>query len=415
MSNLPENSIYQRAINIFNSNTNRPIVQKKKDICLVDEINKLKLANLRLKKLDDYLYYTEYYDWDYDKAQDYIEKFAPKKFGCSSIRKGNLYGRNFDWHYDEGVDFVVKTLPTKGRHGSIGVGRVHGALTKDEVSTFEWNDIYDVLPFSVHDGKNDAGVYCNVNVVPSGDKGFTTGTNPGAERMCAVMLPRLVLDYADSALDAVELIQNYDIWAREIDGEMVEIHMMIVDATSTYVVEFVNNTVMIFSDQDDDYEDIPNSKAIMTNFYYAGWNGEIVTGFNTESGIDPEDTTLSPHADGLERYSILSAAYENIEDEEDLLAAMTSVLYSNAYKQTTNPFWYSEFLGDYTEAGLSDYTVCDPATKIQPIADYEIDIFNHRVRDGKTWHTTHTCLYDISTGTMKVYSQENMEKVFVFE
>lgn len=205
-----------------------------------------------------------------------------------------------------------------GRHGSHSIVHANDIITESLMSSGEWNDILDIIPFMTVDGQNDVGVFCEINVVPVGDKGHTTGTNPGKEDMCILMLTRFILDYADSATNAIDLLDELNIWAPNNDLKSLECHFMIADKYFTYVVEFVNNEVVIFSDNDSRYPKIPNHKNILTNFYLDGWDGRIITGFDTEEGIDSEDTTLTAHAMGLERYQIASDLYNSLEDADDM-------------------------------------------------------------------------------------------------
>lgn len=90
------------------------------------------------------------------------------------------------------------------------------------------------------DGINDAGVVCNINVVPTGDKGRTTGTG-GNYDLCGLSVVRFILDNADSAKDAINKLQSKNIWMPNSGGYDLEIHLMVSDGTDTFVVEFVNN------------------------------------------------------------------------------------------------------------------------------------------------------------------------------
>lgn len=383
-------------------------------IALKKEIEKLKLADLSLIKLSDYLYSVKYYDWDYSVGHKYVKRYSSIPIQCSAVRKSNLYGRNFDWFYNKSVEYIVQTAPTRGRHASLSVCQGHPDLIEPYVKNGNWMDAYDVLPFLAVDGINDAGVVCNVNVVPTGDKPRTTGTNPGKERFNGLMLVRYILDYANSASHAIDLLKNIDIWMPENGVLDTELHYMIADSTVTYIVEFVNNHLLVFSDAEDDYDDISNEMPIMTNFYIAGWDGNIVTGFDTESGIMPYETTLTPHAEGLERYRIIADAYDDISSIEDLKALMESVKFTNAYDSEKNPFWYSEFVGDNRPSSYGDLTIYQPKAVLQPFVDASIREYEHRERNGKTWHTMHTSLFDISSHSITVYSQEDYEHPFIF-
>lgn len=375
---------------------------------LKKRMNEIKLGDLQLQKLREYLYYVEFTEWDYEKAMEYFKEHYPTQGACSSVRNGRYYGRNFDWFYDESASFVVRAKATNGHHASVGIAGGSPLLTKEIAESGEWNDYYEMIPFITVDGINDCGVACNTNVVPTGDKGHTTGTNTGAEQtMCTMMIVRYVLDYADSAADAIEKILNVNWYALSGEGaiQAQELHCMIADASSTYVVEFVENAVKVFSDVDDEYPDIPNDMPIMTNFYYDGWDGNIVTGFDVEGGISPEDTTLTAHAEGTERYEIIKSGFAGLTTREAMTSMMKSVWYTHAFDPEEDPFWYSELVGETDTFG--DLTICNNKSDFDGIKAYVIDLFNNRQRDGKTWQTVHTSIIDMENKTLTVYAQES--------
>ena len=53
------------------------------------------MKGINLQKIAPYLYYVTYSDWDYADGEKYFERFKPDLDlgACSSIRKGNFYGR----------------------------------------------------------------------------------------------------------------------------------------------------------------------------------------------------------------------------------------------------------------------------------------------------------------------------------
>lgn len=371
-----------------------------------EELNKLKYKSLNINKLTDYLYSATFNTYDYNTGKEYYSKYEPALGACSVIRKGNYIGRNFDWKYDENVDIYVKTNSTMGRHASHSVIHASNIITEALMNSGVWNDIFEVIPFMTSDGQNDAGVFCEINVVPAGDKGRTTGTNPGKEDMCILMLVRFILDYADSATHAIDLLDEFNLWAPNNELMSLECHFMIADKNFTYIVEFVNNEVVIFSDNDSRYPKIPNYKNILTNFYLDGWDGRIITGFDAEEEIDHTTTTLTAHAMGLERYKIAYDLYDTIEDADDMRYLMNKLRYTNMYKRDKYPFWYSE----YTDG---DYTIYKPKAAFEDIVDELIEEYENRTRNGVTWFTNHSSIYDIKSRILTVVPQE-FDQEFIF-
>lgn len=341
-----------------------------------------------IEKIEDYLYMVEYNDLDYEAGIEFcMNRYNPPAAGCSSVRFSNYYGRNYDWYYDDKASFIIKRKATQGKHASIGVAG--GLITEAQASSGEYNEMYTYLPFIVVDGINDRGVVCNINVLPELDrKGTTTGTNPGKQNVPMACLVRKILDDADSADDAIYKIQHdYNIIAPSSEHISTEMHYMIADENKTYVVEFVNNVPVII-------QNFVHGKEIMTNFYLDGYTGTRAS--------------LTPFAMGIERYNILSDNFTSASSVDGMLDLMRSVNYTKAYSAEEDPVWYSEFAGIYDEYGRLDKD--SPPEEYAGILAYVRGLFANRTRDGKTWQTVHTSVFDIINRKIVVVSQENDSK-----
>lgn len=351
-------------------------------------------AYTSIEKLEDYLYEANYDVLDYDFANRYMDKHYPPIGGCSSVRKGLLFGRNYDWYYDNMPEFVVHVTETDTRHASVAVCSGIGELNNDFVNSGEYSSDYKAVPFAVLDGVNDAGVYGNINVVPTGDWGITTGTMPKIRlKKCltAMTLLRFVLDNFDSATTAVEYLRDFtSIRMLYNDTIALEAHYMIADATKTYAVEFVNNEIVIL--------DITN-KPYMTNFYLKDMNM-----LPNSHVIDR--TTITPHSMGVERYELIDNTYRTIEDTNDMIFLMHKDLkYTQMYSRELDPYWYTELTGNYETFG--DITVTSPVEAFEPVIDYVIEQFEHRDRNTKeTWQTVHTSVYNLEARKLYVIPQE---------
>ena len=86
---------------------------------------------------------------------------------------------------------------------------------------------------------------------------------------------------------------------------------------------------------------------------------------------------------------------------------MRNVLYTKAYSADEDPVWYSEFCGNYQTFGnlTKDSTPEDYA----PILAYVRGLFANRQRDGSTWQTVHSAVYDIPARTLSITTQETDE------
>lgn len=343
-------------------------------------------GNIAISKIEDYLYEYKCPVLDYDFANNYFKEkdMNMTSGGCSSVRKGNLYGRNFDWLYDENVEFLVKTDANNALHGVIGLAGQLSKLTREFVESGKYDDAYKVLPFMLTDGINDAGLVCNTNVVPN-DKGITIG-----DGICNLMLPRYILDHFDNVREACDYIKN-----ASVSSIGYEVHIMLADKNDTYVIEFINNEVKIIDIRDYPY---------MTNFHLYGIernaDGSVYTpGTQDENHNAIVTNKIEEHGQGLERYNIINNGYNNL----DIRELMNKLAYTNAYKRSTEPFWYSEYVG-------GEINVASDTSDFESIIDEYIGHYEERTRDGKTWHTKHSAIYDIDKKELYVKVQEHDEE-----
>ena len=368
------------------------------------------LADLNVTKVEDYLYEIEYDDYKYEDASGYFEAMMAKPGlstispACSSIRKDNLYGRNLDWYYDKNAEFIIRVGAKPGRHASIGVAKGAPIMTNKFVESGAYDNSYKALPYLTEDGINDAGVICNVNVT-SNEHGITSGTTPGAPSMCILGLIRFILDNADSAKDIIPAIRALDLYA--IKDE--ELHVMIADATDTFILEFCYNTLVVLGTDEEvaDYP-LPNDIGIMTNFNEVEWDGSTATGMNMYG--ETKVTNGPMHGCGYERYHILQEKYNDINTVEDMRQAMKDVKYSNAFYFDRDLKWYSEFYGDMNGIDFNKETteLTEPMERfLQATHDFVDNIFLTENRDdGQSWHTTHCSVYDMDKKEVHIYPQE---------
>lgn len=141
----------------------------------------------------------------------------------------------------------------------------------------------------------------------------------------------------------------------------------------------------------------------MTNFYLHNWNGEIKAGYTGDTKEEIDATGLTPHAQGLERYTILSNGLDNVSDLDNAMELINEVIYTKAYKTSTSPFWYSEFTQVRPNVDL--YT---SEEGFQDLKQSAIQYYENRSRDtGYTWQSVHQDVYDIENKTLKVSVQED--------
>lgn len=339
-------------------------------------------------KLCDYLYEITYSDLD-DSMYETIEEFTTEVFGgCSSVRRGNFHGRNLDLFYSEFAEVVVRVQKSENRFASVGV--CGGLLfTPELIENYMIGDVYQMIPFVTMDGINENGVVCNVNVVPA-DVPESPGTHPGKPRLYMGIACRYILDNARSAHHAVELLEERDLFGDGFGG-MYQFHLMISDKDSTMIVELINNQLVCHA------ESAVSDKNIMTNYFCT---------------LD----TLTSHAQGLERAQLLKEHYDEATSDREMMNLMKRVKYTNAYKSSTTPFWYSEFVGVYEDG--SDVTIHSDSSTLKEVSTTWIDRFDESYPDDREsmeiWQTIHTSVYSISERKLLLAVQENYDRQFEF-
>lgn len=366
-------------------------------------------GQFKIDKIDEYLFKTVIKNHNID--ENYVLDYFESKYhntsseenlrigGCSSVKVSSIYGRNYDWYYDNKATVVVRTIGEDGKHSSIGV--CASVLDSSDLESGDWKEHMKLIPYMMLDGVNDCGVFCNINVVPAGDKGKTTGTNaelPG-KFIPVTAIPRIVLDRFSTAEEAVRWISEeakiYGLYNFAIEQEC---HFMIGDKNNVYAVEFVNNSAVII--------DIKNNP-FLTNFYMDGVE------FDENGHVDVN--TVTPYGSGLERFNILVDRKEDIKDVKSLRNILNELKYTNAYDFDKEPeyIWKTEFASPYADDGSTIFpnlTAQDDISKYVEcgILNYVSDLFEHRDRrTAETWQTVSSSVYDLNNLTLSLVVQES--------
>lgn len=350
-------------------------------------------------KVGDHLYEITYGNWNEADTLTYFNgKYPPFNGGCTAVRKENKIGRNFDWHYDDIAEFIINCKAHDDIHASIGIVGNVTTITDEEAASGVWKDDYIILPYRTVDGINDAGVFIEVNVVDSHDNGHTTGTNPDSDHeLFTTMVVRYVLDHATSAHNAVELLQACNIRTTSAEEEY---HWLISDKVYNLEVEIVDNEIKVTQLADS----IRNP--VVTNFFWYGWNSIASTATYNTSAWNPDTTTLNEHAVGVHRYATaLSAKQDPDLTIEDV---METVKYSQYYEVDDA---YDEFNGIYS--GGIDLNIYSEAEDYADIISAAQEAYARHERDGSTWITCHTAIYDLDNKSLKVATQEDYDTWFV--
>lgn len=223
--------------------------------------------------------------------------------GCSSFTAATpdgkrLFARNYD--FSRTNTCIVYTDPGDGRHASVStVDLQFIGIDQDSAPQGLMDKILMLAaPYVPLDGINDAGVACGIYMSFQGDDtSIPTDQQSGRPDLTSTTMLRMVLDYAGSVDEAVELISQYDLH----DSANSSFHYMIADATGrSAVLEWVAAT---------DSTDDDGSKRELRVLWSDGASWQAVTNYILTPGYydgEPEESMK-----GLDRYEHLTAALEN--------------------------------------------------------------------------------------------------------
>ena len=244
---------------------------------------------------------------------------ACSSFTAASKDGDRLFGRNYD--FSQTNTCLVLTNPGGDRHASISTVDLQflGIDEKKGVNSLMDRIKCLAAAYAPLDGINDAGVSCGIYMTYQGKGDDAIGTDQNTDKpdLTSTTMLRMVLDYADSVDEAVEMIQKYDLH----DSAGTSYHYMIADSTGkSAILEWIG---------DKDATDSDGSKrelVITYNDTDTAMNTpdyQCVTNFIVEPGYYDDEKDMK----GLDRYkrihSRLKEAGGVLEDEEaamDILA-----------------------------------------------------------------------------------------------
>ena len=380
--------------------------------------------NLKILSLDNKFIFEVDYDYiDYKYAIDYFNtNETPIEGKCSGCRKNNLIGRNLDWNYNNDGTFIIRVPRIDDRYASIGTCFKTG-FNADVIRSRKYNELYKILPFYTVDGINEFGLYCQTNVVPVADnpKPTTKTGIKGQPELSMHMVCRWVLDHYKTATEAVNALKNdcRICAAKQFSEAGFETHWFICDINNSYIVEVINNEVII-----NDVSAYP----IMTNFYVSNIirnaDGSLYSIKDNVEGQECKATTINKlglYADGIERYNILNAGLTTVSDVDDMFDLMGSINYTKNYTEidVENPdktkIWYSENTGPAIQG---KYKVTNEWTpeQFEPYLKIIVEGYENRSREtGETWQTVHQCVYDLVNKKFYLKSQQNELEDKIYE
>lgn len=175
---------------------------------------------------------------------------APE-IGCSSFtaideNDHRLFGRNYDFSTTSSM--IVHTNPGNGRHASISSVDLQflGIKNASEITSITQKAISLAATYAPLDGINDAGVSCGIYMSYQGkDDVVSTNQNTDKPDLTSTTMLRMILDYASSVDEAVNLVKQYDLH----DSANTSFHYMVADKSGkSAILEWVNGN----SDTDND-------------------------------------------------------------------------------------------------------------------------------------------------------------------
>lgn len=342
---------------------------------------------------------------------EYIKEHIGDTTGLSDI--------NNDGIVDNNDVFIIDSIVGK----SLGM-----YLLKIDCKS-DFTNLWDVLPGFIADGMNEKGVAVNINVVPrTSDLPRTTGTHPddpNFKNLVMKLAPKVVLDYASTAAEGVSVLAHRNIIMPQTESFHFEIHMMISDVNNTYIVEFLNNQMIVISTEselaDTTIQELVTDGLIVTKVtdLHAMTNYHVSidsTGDFKQYSYD--GTEYSKYAVGVGRYNTIKRMVEEGKAVEEIMQA---IKYTHLYTDPLDSnFAFIDEIGDEafgitypmtqqwqedTELGRMIREQFGAARTV-----YQESTDKERRDNGTYWQTRHTCIFDLEQSNMKLYTQENYDK-----
>ena len=332
-----------------------------------------------IRKATDMLYELNYDDYSAEiPDNETAYKEMTGEMACSGVRNGSFVGRNFDYFMSQSPTFVICTTAKEGRYATIGLGRLAN-ISSETVDKGLEQEKLDILPWVIQDGMNEKGLVVFSNVVIKADWGNVphTGTNPGAPELNVLFLQRALLDHCATADEAIAYMKEYDI--TPMYSEAFDLHIMISDPENNYVVEFINNEIVV------------QEHNIMTNY------------FINVDGI-PE------HPDGLERMQLLSEYYDEGNSMEGMYRLMQRAKYTNSYYADNK--WVSELGLTYSDIQNPPDIIEEMLLSLQMEYEAELEYIKENGLRETTewWDTVYTSVYDIKSGRVWITVHERYDE-----
>lgn len=371
------------------------------------------------KRIAPFFHEITYNDYEEDPNFETLNPEAfDVDFGCTSVRNGDLYGRNYDFYYSNSPSILVKMKGNNNRFKSIGIANHLGIEDSDLIVCEEAKTnqhTINIIPNFMTDGINEKGVVCNMNIVNYDDGGgLIEHTNPGKPPLIVEFALRYILDNATSAYNAVELLRERDIFVNEKSHTTV--HIMVADANETYIIEFIKNKSGVFELR---AEPKTNEEQIMTNFYNNMTDDEEKATYKEDP--DAYKNGYNNHASGTERYEFVEKNYKDCETLFGMWSVLHDIRFSQMYLNPDHPDYPTEDFSQEEIKKMGDDLKQDPEllAKYRSIYNFTRFVLDSGRRDlgfiGDTWITMHSAIYNIKEKTLNLNVQEDYLNTYTYD
>ena len=208
-----------------------------------------------------------------------------------------VFGRNYD--FDKTNTAIVYTKPGNGRHASVSTVDLQFLGIDPDTGVTGLADKFLCLaaPYAPLDGVNDAGVSCGIYMTYQGAETVPTDQQTDKPDITSTTMLRLILDYASTVDEAIELVEQYDLH----DSAGTSYHYMVADAQgNSAILEWVAGT-----DQTDN-DGTARQLNVIRNA--PEQNYQCITNFILTPGYYEEGDDLR----GKDRYDLLTSTLEEM-------------------------------------------------------------------------------------------------------
>lgn len=245
---------------------------------------------------------------------------APE-IGCSSFtataENGDaLFARNYDFSKTNAM--LVFTEANEGRHATISTVDLQflGIDVDQDMTGLMDKVICLAAPYAPLDGINDAGVSCGIYMTyQGGEETVATSQDTDKPDFTSTTLLRLILDYADSVEEAVEIASSYDLH----DSANTSYHYMVADSTGkSAILEWTNDSAVDTTDNDGSQRTLKvvyNDQDSGIGEREAASNYQVVTNFVLQPGY--YDGVPAENKKGADRYDRL---YQELQATDGVVA-----------------------------------------------------------------------------------------------